>query len=529
MPVDGRAARADVAAAVNHAWAESLKLETVAPDLPWSEAGGDSLAALHLVMALERALGRPVSFDILDPEITPRALAGKLAGLTAVPTREAETIVDVFSGVYGDEPGLAELRRRLGAAFHAEAHPYPPLTDPRCQDRLSVICERFAAKILARNGQQGAVLIGWSFGGYVAHEVARQVISKGGQVTLVVALDTFAHEFPEYGKTFSPRVDQLAGPLRIAQKGMPPNNQKGLARLQTRLFEMALNRRRYRLCRQLFLLAKKRLSPEMFEFQRRTLVSLFRAGTGFDLVRQPVLPQAALYFSSEDTRQSDLAAWRELLPAMQVVNCPGGHAGFLNEQSLRLMVPQLQAAIGAARENSTGSAKPLDLRSVRRRALGLEPPPIVFAREYQTVSGSPDCALLFDGWYTPEASGVWAKPGTASLHWRYPSNPGTSRALLTLYLGINQTLSGRQTLHFLLNGVPVRSIEIDAATVSSLPVSLVSDVAPDAEHFLTIEAECPGKRDTETAGDGREFAFGIGLLRVDHAPSNNQSAEIEGD
>ena len=74
---------ADVADVVRNAWVTTLP-GPFDPTLTWEEAGGDSLASLQLLLVLEKALCRKLSFDAIAPDMTVADMARSLSAPPAL-------------------------------------------------------------------------------------------------------------------------------------------------------------------------------------------------------------------------------------------------------------------------------------------------------------------------------------------------------------------------------------------------------------------------------------------------------------
>ena len=100
------------------AWKEALNTEQCDFTQTWEEAGGDSLATLHLLLRIERAFGLKVTFDQMQPQMRINDLAAVLmAPAIAV---DHLPLVHLVPGLFGDEPRLARFRQALAGrvGFH---------------------------------------------------------------------------------------------------------------------------------------------------------------------------------------------------------------------------------------------------------------------------------------------------------------------------------------------------------------------------------------------------------------------------
>ena len=329
---------ADWLAIVRQAWEEALCRPAEAGQT-WEEAGGDSLASLHLLLGLERSLGRRLSFDTIAPDMTLAALARSLhpatkpaaAGTPAAPRPAAPTVF-LLTGAFGDEPGLADFRRSFGRRLHFEVIEPPSLDHPASLLADLRATGRAAADLIARCQPSGDLLIaGYSFGGGVAFEAAHQLRAQGRRVAWLGIFDTNlgrVTNWRDIGFVW-PLLPFLAGP-RAWRRGV---------------LEQA-----------------QRRAPEMAAALRQRLVTHFR-GRAVRRWRPAPLAVPTLLAATDARPQAYLDAWARLCPGVCVLRLPTDHRTLFQAVSLALLSPAVEAAIGAALRaaRSAPSASPVDL------------------------------------------------------------------------------------------------------------------------------------------------------------------------
>jgi thioesterase domain-containing protein/acyl carrier protein len=175
--------------AVHCAWTATLPSTPFEIDKSWSDIGIDSLKALEFVIRLERLLGIRVSFDAMTPECTVFDLIRLLADNQAA-HRETLRRVFLIPGILGDEPKLASFRRafRQEAAF--ETLELPDIDAPiNILISIGATAAMLADRVIEIQPDGDILLAGYSFGGIVAQDMARQLEAAGRKVRFLAVLD----------------------------------------------------------------------------------------------------------------------------------------------------------------------------------------------------------------------------------------------------------------------------------------------------------------------------------------------------
>jgi len=301
---------------VRTAWAETLALAPFDPNQSWAEAGADSLASLQLLLRLERVVGRKLPFDLLDPDMTPAELACALAapvpGLGEPHAGEADSSgLFIIPGLYGDEPKLADFRRRLLPGLRLEVVDYPGMHETASVIGQMTELGRYAATQISRRQPSGPIrLAGYSFGGGVAFAAASQLITMGRVVCFLGVLDA---------------------PFTM-------NAWAGLARRGLRGWAEALL---LRACdwdagRLLAIAVVQRLRPGMRERLRRSLVRRFRVRAIRSWHPQPIdsATTRLVLVTSRQFGPANTAQWKWLCPGACIIETPGNHAELLDPSVL---------------------------------------------------------------------------------------------------------------------------------------------------------------------------------------------------
>ncbi len=182
-------------------WSELLDQRDIGPDDDFFERGGDSLLAVWLIEEIAERTGRELPLSVLLDGATIRQLASAIDAQPAEP--------DIWRGVNldGTQPplfwihGWAELLS-MRAHFDSD-QPIFQIEDPLSRRwQVKPPLERTAARYvqeLRRIQRTGPYrLIGYSFAGVIAYEMARQLLAAGERVEFLGMLDSPApgYAFP---------------------------------------------------------------------------------------------------------------------------------------------------------------------------------------------------------------------------------------------------------------------------------------------------------------------------------------------
>ncbi|WP_240506262.1 non-ribosomal peptide synthetase [Thermoactinospora rubra] len=169
------------------------------PGTDFFAAGGDSLLAMRLAAAVEARLGEPLSIAAVFEAPTPEGLAARLGragqdfGLAPVLTlRAGAGRTPLFCVHPGRGIGWSYVallpRLHPGRPVHALQSPAlsrdytPPAT-------MGELAEEYLARVRAIQPEGPYLLLGWSFGGLLAYEMAARLRRSGQQVGLVASVD----------------------------------------------------------------------------------------------------------------------------------------------------------------------------------------------------------------------------------------------------------------------------------------------------------------------------------------------------
>jgi thioesterase domain-containing protein/acyl carrier protein len=211
LPLDTEyvAPRDDRERAVAALFAEVLAVERIGVHDDFFELGGDSLSVVDLLAGLAEDLHLDLSSGELLEAATVEAVAARLSRPRDAQPRTVVRVNDGDGSALFCVPGAGDspvqyrpLGRRLGSyAVHAFA--YRGVDGRAVPDQsVEAIARRNVAAMRGVCATGPYRLIGYSFGGLVALEMARQVVAAGGDVPVLALLE------PPFPPAPTSRVDQ---------------------------------------------------------------------------------------------------------------------------------------------------------------------------------------------------------------------------------------------------------------------------------------------------------------------------------
>lgn len=173
-----------VAARLAELWAEILELPAAGPDTDFFAAGGNSLLALRLVHRVNERFAVDLPFGQLFEAPTAAALARRLHVRTksspAVELKGGEgTELFLFHPVGGSVSSYSRLAADWpGPVTAFQSAALATGTAPGGQG-LAEMASSYREELLSRSAEGPYLLGGWSLGGVLAFEVARQLAEQG--------------------------------------------------------------------------------------------------------------------------------------------------------------------------------------------------------------------------------------------------------------------------------------------------------------------------------------------------------------
>jgi amino acid adenylation domain-containing protein len=200
-------------------WERVLDLTGIGVTDNFFDLGGDSLLAVELFIEIEKTFGQnlPISLLLEAGTIRQQAEMLKTVGdrdtwqpLVAFSPEGRQIPLFCFAGKGGNPIRFRQLASGLGAdqpVYFLQSRGLSGMEAPLAS--IEEIAADFIKAIRQVAPRGPYRLLGSSFGGKVAYEVACQLMQAGEQVAFVMMLDTFAPGYPQYLKRRPRLVEKL--------------------------------------------------------------------------------------------------------------------------------------------------------------------------------------------------------------------------------------------------------------------------------------------------------------------------------
>jgi len=310
-------------------WESVMEIRPIGREQSFFDLGGHSILAVRMMHGIEKSLGRKLPITALLEAPTVAGLAELLrrenwqpswSSLVPLQSRGDKTPFFCVHGIGGTVLRFRELAGLMGTARPFYGLQAIGLDGSRpCPNTIEQIAAAYLNDIRRVQPRGPYLLGGYSFGGFVAVEMARQLRAAGEGVALLAMLDTFP------GKPETTR--ELIGKL-LRQ---PLSEQ--LEYLSYRLPRLAgyLKRR-----------AKRQLPPDLLAVRR----ALAEAEASYQLQRDPgtvtvFLPRIKSLRSAADP----LAGWGDFAAHVDIQEIAGRHDDMFFEPNVRVLAEKLNASL----------------------------------------------------------------------------------------------------------------------------------------------------------------------------------------
>ncbi|MEU6716645.1 amino acid adenylation domain-containing protein [Nonomuraea sp. NPDC046802] len=216
-------------------FAEVLPAREAGPDSDFFACGGDSLLAMRLMASIENVLGVRASVAALFEAPTPAGLAVRLD--RAAPELDLSPLLTLRAEGERTPLFCVHPGRGIGWSYTAllphldPGRPVHALQSPSLQGGWSLpgsmaeLADDYLERLRAVQGRGPYLLLGHSFGGLLAYEMAVRLRAAGQEVGLVASLD--AVPWPEGTQPDPGEVEQEALTIMLRTRALHPYAQPG--------------------------------------------------------------------------------------------------------------------------------------------------------------------------------------------------------------------------------------------------------------------------------------------------------------
>ncbi|MFY9912426.1 MAG: amino acid adenylation domain-containing protein [Candidatus Sulfotelmatobacter sp.] len=320
------AAKNPVQAQLIGIWEQLLGRSPIGLGDNFFELGGDSLLAARLMHRVKQVFGKNLPLAVLLQAPTVEQLAavlrdgwsGEWSSLVAMQPEGSKPPFFMVHGVGGNVLGFHSLARHM-----KPDHPFYGLQSRglhgkhACHTRIEEMAAHYLDEIRTIQPTGPYHLGGFSLGGLVAYEMARQLLMHGESVSLLVLFDTYATN-PKPVKL----VDLLTQPSQLRLRKVPEELRRKVRRT------MIAWRSPHHLKRVMHTNAQAAEQYCLQPYRGKAL--LLRAGDGWVVKDDPY------------------AKWRELADELETIEIGGAHMDILREPQVGTLAECLKNCINNA-------------------------------------------------------------------------------------------------------------------------------------------------------------------------------------
>lgn len=348
--------------AVNRAWLRTLDRRSLDADLPFEEAGGDSLRLLRFIFHLEEHCRATLPLDAFYADLRPSDFAHVLDRcLDPAPNApEASLPLFLMPGMGKDEPRLVHFRAACAPALRIVPVDYgdwPEWVAPSFD--FAALLARLLLTIEAQAPDGPIFLAGYSLGGTIAYAAAAAFSAAGRSVGFLGILDTnIAQTAPSRVPRKQPSRRQelrdLIGAMRRGE-GADDLARIAVSRLASPrwkpVLRLAAHFRHFRLPGDIGFYLHFRLRMALLE----QLVQAWSAGMVAPV--QPLhVPSMLFRCEAHPANTPDDLGWRERCPDITAVPVGGDHQSMFDPPNLETLSRRFTAAALHARDEAERGA-----------------------------------------------------------------------------------------------------------------------------------------------------------------------------
>ncbi|HEX7334998.1 MAG TPA: amino acid adenylation domain-containing protein [Pyrinomonadaceae bacterium] len=335
-------------------WEEVLESGPISPKDNFFELGGHSLLAVQLIDKVERLVGLQIPLSSLFEGATVEQMAsmlrqrvGKISEQSLVTIQGEGTRPPLFlvHSASGNVMSYIALARRLGSeqpVYGLQSKGLDPDREPTV--RVEDMASEYLEELFNVQPDGPYFLAGWSMGGVIAFEMARQLTAQGKSVAPVLLIDATI----QTGRFKTNGWDDYSLLLALAQHhGLYWDD--GDHTLDD-LRSLSLDE-------QLALLLEKGAGYNQFPLnmgvpQLRHLFELFKVNSHANLRYRPAKSeQQIILLQAADAPPRHAATvlrrWRKVAEVVEVHRLPGDHYSMLTEPNVTLLAEQINSYLSA--------------------------------------------------------------------------------------------------------------------------------------------------------------------------------------
>ena len=205
--------RTDIESLVAHIWAEHLGIEAVGVFDDFFELGGHSLMAIQVLNQLEKETGKRLPLASLFEHSTVESMALMLEmdaksitwdSLVAIKPQGNKMPLYIVHGAGLNVLFFNTLAKNMDPdqpVYGLQAKGLNGIDEPL--EKIEDMAAYYISEIVNHNPKGPYAIAGFSFGGIIAFEMAKQFKAMGKEVKMLAMFDTYAYQSDRYDSSFT--------------------------------------------------------------------------------------------------------------------------------------------------------------------------------------------------------------------------------------------------------------------------------------------------------------------------------------
>lgn len=351
-------------------WEELFKLQPIGITDNFFELGGHSLQMIMLVARVEERLGKRVAMAELFDDPTIEHLAGlighgkeSLSQSLLVPLQIEGTDPHFFAphASGGSVWCYKELVQSLGneQPFYG-VQPRAPENGLPYHTEMEAMASDYVQAIRGYQPNGPYWLTGWSMGGVIAYEMARQLQQQGQQIAMLALIDAAPPVAEETEYNWGILLSLFAFDLGLNRESVKKPLETSLSQM-AQLRQLWAEARRAGVVPSEITLVEFRQLFDTFKIHANTMlryrpqgfdgsITLFRPEEDFDDLMFGNDPKYLAWKSERSKRKEHLKGWDRLVTGdIEVRIVPGNHFSMLREPNVQVLAEQLRECAARAK------------------------------------------------------------------------------------------------------------------------------------------------------------------------------------